>query len=107
MDLNPYVFAVDMSRSNLCFKLCLFKAVSILTGRGTDFRKLSVEWLKRLATLLRQPLKKLLVLKFCDHSLFCHCQLSVKDFSNSRIAILLQSKYIRSPSQGNYVYPLL
>jgi hypothetical protein len=25
MDLNPYVFAIDMSRSNLCFKLCLLE----------------------------------------------------------------------------------
>jgi hypothetical protein len=26
MDLNPYVFSIDMLRSNLCFKLCfLFK----------------------------------------------------------------------------------
>jgi hypothetical protein len=23
MDLNPYVFAINMSRCNLCFKLCL------------------------------------------------------------------------------------
>jgi hypothetical protein len=25
MDLNPYVFAIDMSKSNLCFKLCLLE----------------------------------------------------------------------------------
>jgi hypothetical protein len=25
MDLNPYVFAIDMSRSNLRFKLCLLE----------------------------------------------------------------------------------
>jgi hypothetical protein len=25
MYLNPYVFAIDMSRSNLCFMLCLLE----------------------------------------------------------------------------------
>jgi hypothetical protein len=25
MDLNPYVFAIDMSKSNLCVKLCLLE----------------------------------------------------------------------------------
>jgi hypothetical protein len=30
MDLNPYVFCDDMSRSNLCFKLYLLE-------RGYDF----------------------------------------------------------------------
>jgi hypothetical protein len=36
MDLNPYVFAIDMSRSNLCFKLCLLeREVQVTTY---DFR---------------------------------------------------------------------
>jgi hypothetical protein len=25
MDLNPYVFAINMLRSNVCFMLCLFE----------------------------------------------------------------------------------
>jgi hypothetical protein len=51
-----------------------------------------------------------IVLKFCDHSLSLIIlslsdvsQSSLKDFSNSRIAILLQSKYIRCPSQGTHI----
>jgi hypothetical protein len=52
---------------------------------------------------------EVLVLKFRYHSpsltilsLLAVSQSSLTDFSNSRIAILLQSKYIRC--QGNYVY---
>jgi hypothetical protein len=32
MDLNPYFFAIDMSRSTLCFKLCLLEhGVQVMT----------------------------------------------------------------------------
>jgi hypothetical protein len=89
--------------------------VSILTGRDTDFRKWSVEWPTNVwQRCFANFWKKLLVLKFFDHSLpltilslSAVSQSSLKDFSNSPIAILLQSKYIRCPSQGNYVYSVL
>jgi hypothetical protein len=42
MDLNSYVFSIDMPRSNVCYKLCFF--VQVTTYEHT----ISDSWITRL-----------------------------------------------------------